>query len=885
MWLSRNNFTPSDAIHADDLNNLANDQRAWGGDVNGGGHHLSNVIIDGYFPGGVGTPLQSITHIMPVPGDTSSLISFDGAAAGNLARWRIGHDNTAESTGNAGSDFVIARYSDGGVFLTSPLTIRRSDGLITMGAQKWTGNIDGGGVIVSNIVVSGVLTDPTTTLGDLIVRGASAITRLGVGPNGQVLTADSTQPTGVKWAAPAGAVASVFTRTGAVVAAAGDYTAAQVTNAVSTIGSYADPAWITSLAYSKITGAPAAGVPTTRQVIAGAGLTGGGALSADVTLSAPLMGASGGSHAAGLAPDPGATLGATRYLREDATWAVPAGAGGGLTDPTTTKGDIMVRGAAAVTRLGVGTDGQVLMADSTQATGVKWATASGGSGSQTPWTSDVNAATFKLNNAGGIGIGTAAAAGQPLTIQSSGASSGVRHSDGGAAGLAGFVATNDNAHNGGFVVGCSAFSIAAWRNVFTLYTSSADDIIIAPNQLEKVRFKANGLVGIGTSTPGSTLDVNGTASFGGVGGVSCYNPGGNPTIGFNCTGTYNAGVTGPAGIFQFAAANLTYYTCVSAAAGAPLAPIAALTITAAGRVGIGAAATAPDTAFVVLSPGVLLAGTCSVNGGFLQDHANYRGVWLGYDTSDQIGVIAASTNTSASHLAFWTVSGNYSEKMRLTSNGFLGLGTTAPRSALNVASPGLSLGVGGASINAEFTLDTAGHVGIALGYDTGGQIGIIVSDTGGNPSSLAFWTFNSGWFERLRISPVGNVGIGTPSPAHLLQLATDDAAKPATSAWTVASDLRLKRNIQPFHAGLEVLTKLHPISYEYNGEDGTPDGLKGVGLIAQHVAEIIPGCLRRALGRIGGEETEVLSLNISDLTWVMVNAFREIDARLRAAKL
>jgi len=54
----------------------------------------------------------------------------------------------------------------------------------------------------------------------------------------------------------AGAVASVFGRTGAVVATTGDYTAAQVTNAVDQTQTYANPAWITSLAYSKITGAP-----------------------------------------------------------------------------------------------------------------------------------------------------------------------------------------------------------------------------------------------------------------------------------------------------------------------------------------------------------------------------------------------------------------------------------------------------------------------------------------------------------------------------------------------------------------------------------------------------------------------------------------------------
>lgn len=39
------------------------------------------------------------------------------------------------------------------------------------------------------------------------------------------------------------------------------------------------------------------------------------------------MGASGGSHAAGIVPDPGATAGTTRYLREDATWDVPPSSG------------------------------------------------------------------------------------------------------------------------------------------------------------------------------------------------------------------------------------------------------------------------------------------------------------------------------------------------------------------------------------------------------------------------------------------------------------------------------------------------------------------------------------------------------------------------------
>lgn len=42
-----------------------------------------------------------------------------------------------------------------------------------------------------------------------------------------------------------------------------------------------------------------------------------------------IFGPSGSTHSAGIVPDPGATAGTTHFLREDGTWAVPAGGGGG----------------------------------------------------------------------------------------------------------------------------------------------------------------------------------------------------------------------------------------------------------------------------------------------------------------------------------------------------------------------------------------------------------------------------------------------------------------------------------------------------------------------------------------------------------------------------
>jgi hypothetical protein len=54
-------------------------------------------------------------------------------------------------------------------------------------------------------------------------------------------------------------VSSVYGRTGAVVAQAGDYDASKVTNAISSAGAYADPPWLTSLSWAKITGTPSIG--------------------------------------------------------------------------------------------------------------------------------------------------------------------------------------------------------------------------------------------------------------------------------------------------------------------------------------------------------------------------------------------------------------------------------------------------------------------------------------------------------------------------------------------------------------------------------------------------------------------------------------------------
>jgi hypothetical protein len=129
---------------------------------------------------------------------------------------------------NTDMDFVWIANDQGditGITATSPLTGGGTSGAVTVGIQASSTTQSGAVQLTDSTSSTSTTTAATpnsvksaydlangavakstfTTKGDIVAATASStISRLGVGTNGQVLTADSTAATGIKWATPSG---------------------------------------------------------------------------------------------------------------------------------------------------------------------------------------------------------------------------------------------------------------------------------------------------------------------------------------------------------------------------------------------------------------------------------------------------------------------------------------------------------------------------------------------------------------------------------------------------------------------------------------------------------------------------------------------------------
>lgn len=104
------------------------------------------------------------------------------------------------------------------------------------------------------------------------------------------------------------------------------------------------------------------------------------------------------------------------------------------------------------------------------------------------------------------------------------------------------------------------------------------------------------------------------------------------------------------------------------------------------------------------------------------------------------------------------------------------------------------------------------------------------------------------------------------------------------SLWTLISDRRLKKDIKPFEDGLDLLMKVQPVKFKYNGKLGTNPETEQVGVIGQDIGKIFPymiSSVGKSETEKDGKDEDALMFNGHALTYVMINAIQELAQRVK----
>jgi hypothetical protein len=225
------------------------------------------------------------------------------------------------------------------------------------------------------------------------------------------------------------------------------------------------------------------------------------------------------------------------------------------------------------------------------------------------------------------------------------------------------------------------------------------------------------------------------------------------------------------------------------------------------------------------------------------------------------GYLAFGTNAQATGVV---------ERMRITSAGLVGIGTTAPPFQLTVAR---DLTNEGDIVAGQFAVCGATIAGkrLVIGYDTNSNgYGFIESGYLGNT-----WTYTA-----LQGSG-GNVVIGQlTDPGYKLSVNGQPGANGYT-AFANYSDLRLKENITDLEATnvLDKICAIRPVTFNYNelsGHDEATRSRRISGFIAQELMEVFPDMV----GTINKKDFEYYDTNLSNLNLYLVKALQEANAKI-----
>ena len=268
---------------------------------------------------------------------------------------------------------------------------------------------------------------------------------------------------------------------------------------------------------------------------------------------------------------------------------------------------------------------------------------------------------------------------------------------------------------------------------------------------------------------------------------------------------------------------------------------------------------------------------------------------LGVDlsgSSRELSIFNSSSNGTTGNISFGyrhETGGAYTENMRLVSSGHLGLGTTSFAPTVlkqlkignmgsgavgdiydaNIAAGASRLILATASGTGVIPIISGRHYSAAYGYDIWVHYSFpwnVYFDARGEDEGFIWRNYtnvNAGEITLMDLD--GESGVGTLT------------VKGDVVAYGSPSDKRLKENIKPIESALDKVEKLQGVTFDWKESDSILEIKEDIGFIAQDVQKVVPELVRE-------NENGMLSLRHQGITPILLEAIKELKAEIEELK-